>query len=81
MAIHAASLLLLGLSLSFPCKSPPLLLTPAVSCSAFKAMCFCNEGFHERKKHLLFLPGKVGLKGLRGIVLGLLIMFLGLEWM
>lgn len=79
--IHVASLLLLGLSLSFPCKSPPLLLTPAVPCSVLKAMCFCNEGFHERRKHLPFLPGKVGLKGFRGIILSLLIMFVGLEWM
>lgn len=41
---HGTPLLLLGLSLSFPCKSPPLLLTLAVSCSAFKAVYFCNEG-------------------------------------
>lgn len=49
---------------------------PAASCSGVKATYCYNGGFQERRKHLPFLTEKVGLKALRRILLGFLIMFL-----
>lgn len=71
---HVASLLLFGLSLSFPCSLLlQSLLLPVASCSGVKAMCCFNGGFHNRRKHLPFLLEKVGLKGLlKRVLLGFL---------
>ena len=53
---------------------------PAASCSGVKAMYYFNGGFQERRKRLPFLTEKAGLKDLRRILWGFLIMFLGWGW-